>query len=379
MSKRIVGLDFLRAFAVLSVVYSHAVKYVYDRSMAWYYGFFAFDGVSIFFVLSGFLIGGILLAIVNQPTFLLGELFDFWKRRWFRTLPNYLLVLCFVLFANVGTSDLAPSLVLRYFTFTQNLTGPHPSFFPEAWSLAVEEWFYLVLPLVLFLLIKSYSRHRARLIFMVVIVALVSLTLFRIQHAAGTVIADERDWDRMLRKVVVFRLDALMLGVLAACVKFHAPRLFFCRPRAMFALGVALLIIDRAQIFSPAHLTYLKYVSLSLNPAAAFLMLPWLVQLTTGANPLVRAATFISAISYSMYLLNLTPVIHVVMPHLLPALSIPADLTPMWGAARYALFWLATIVLSALLHYLFEKPMTKLREHVSKPEPQFVYFPTATS
>lgn len=55
-SNRIFGLDILRAFAILFVIYKHAANYV-PSSVKSIYTIFSLDGVSIFFVLSGFLIG----------------------------------------------------------------------------------------------------------------------------------------------------------------------------------------------------------------------------------------------------------------------------------------------------------------------------------
>ena len=89
---RIYGLDILRAAAILFVVLLHGCFITPDR-ISEKVGIFLLDGVSIFFVLSRFLIGGILIKILakEKPNFT--TLFGFWKRRWYRTLPNYYLLL----------------------------------------------------------------------------------------------------------------------------------------------------------------------------------------------------------------------------------------------------------------------------------------------
>ena len=92
--RRIYGLDILRSVAILSVIYDHGYHIVSSRvSQESYWRFFYLDGVTLFFVLSGFLIGGIFIKKVTQPGYDTKQLFNFWIRRWFRTLPNYYLVL----------------------------------------------------------------------------------------------------------------------------------------------------------------------------------------------------------------------------------------------------------------------------------------------
>ena len=63
--KRIFGLDFLRAFAIFSVLLSHSSFLLNEQWQKWI-GWFVFDGVSMFFVLSGFLIGGILIKTLEK-------------------------------------------------------------------------------------------------------------------------------------------------------------------------------------------------------------------------------------------------------------------------------------------------------------------------
>jgi len=94
---RIFGLDLLRFIAIFMVLLGHstnmAPQHIKNFVLKYHY-----DGVAIFFVLSGFLIGGILIKILNKDKPSYYGLLDFWKRRWMRTLPAYLLVLIFLIF-----------------------------------------------------------------------------------------------------------------------------------------------------------------------------------------------------------------------------------------------------------------------------------------
>ena len=95
--KRIHGLDILRAVAIILVLYCHGISFIYNSLPSTFanYTFFTSGhfGVDIFFVLSGFLIGNIILKQINQWIESPKHIFDFVKKRWLRTLPNYFFVL----------------------------------------------------------------------------------------------------------------------------------------------------------------------------------------------------------------------------------------------------------------------------------------------
>jgi peptidoglycan/LPS O-acetylase OafA/YrhL len=106
--------------------------------------------VDAFFMLSGFLVGGMIFragAAMAQPQVLAGFLLG----RWMRTLPLYYFILIVrqALRVTVYGAPLQPWPALgSYALFLQNLAWPMPGYFIESWSLAVEEWFYLLLPLI---------------------------------------------------------------------------------------------------------------------------------------------------------------------------------------------------------------------------------------
>lgn len=139
MDKRIPQLDGIRGAAALTVVIAHYFGEVASGfeplSVGWL-------GVEVFFVLSGFLIGGIILDARDQPGFWRG----FFLRRAARILPVYLLTVALVIAMGATFSPWV------YLTFTQNMApafqGMDLIFTHPLWTLAVEEQFYLLLPLV---------------------------------------------------------------------------------------------------------------------------------------------------------------------------------------------------------------------------------------
>jgi peptidoglycan/LPS O-acetylase OafA/YrhL len=153
---RAAGPDLMRALAILLVMLFHLPLAAVPASLAGVkpYGWL---GVDIFFVLSGYLIG----QQVMRPPALGGppRLADFYLRRAFRILPAFLTVL--VLYVALPMIREAPTLAApwRFLTFTVNvgLDNRATRAFTQAWSLCVEEHFYLVLPL----LVPALGRLRS--------------------------------------------------------------------------------------------------------------------------------------------------------------------------------------------------------------------------
>jgi len=141
------GLDTLRACAIALVFMYHYEVFVSRTSTFGWLGNIGWTGVDLFFVLSGYLIANQLFAGLARGQVL--SLPRFYARRALRTLPVFWLVLAaFALFpASLGGRP--PPPWWRFLTFTQNIGLQPGTAFSHAWSLCVEEQFYLVLPAVL--------------------------------------------------------------------------------------------------------------------------------------------------------------------------------------------------------------------------------------
>ena len=170
-SKRIPELDGLRGIAISLVLFGHYFVNPW-RTIPGSYGAYLQSalrltgtGVDLFFILSGFLIGGILL---DKRFF--GNYFQaFYARRFFRIFPLYYSVLCAFLLIAIYLPHLSdwllkdPLPLWSYFAYIQNyLMGSRghfgSNFLGITWSLAIEEQFYLTLPLLVWLLKPRYLR-----------------------------------------------------------------------------------------------------------------------------------------------------------------------------------------------------------------------------
>lgn len=381
-SQRVFGLDVVRAWAILLVVFGHG-----DRMLGQYWQahpvlewlllntfLFFFDGVDLFFVLSGFLIGSILLKVYTRSAFDTAQIRHFWMRRWLRTIPNYYLMLClnvvvwyFVYKQTVGVFTLHAIFdaeIPKYFFFLQNLNQPCPPFFVESWSLAIEEWFYLLLPLVIWAVSKSglSQKHVFLAALLLFLVFSIGLRCYKVAMV-GDIAMKPFDSGNLYRTSVLTRLDALMLGVLGAYIKWYEG-VFWYRVRWWaFGLGVVILYWMRLrtplehELLSGSAL-YLHSLHTTVNGLAILMLIPLADSLKQGKGGFwTKAITHISLVSYSMYLTNLLIIrvfVHFVKPRYAPS--------PTLEQVEYVGFWLFTIGLSTLIYKYFEKPLMDLRE-----------------
>ena len=150
--RRIDGLDTLRAAAIILVFMYHYMVFVSGEPTFGWGSSVGWVGVDLFFVLSGYLIGNQIFSGMAKGQAL--SLKAFYIRRFLRTLPNFYVVLAlFFLFPAVMGGRTPPPL-WRFLSFTQNLGLQSGTAFSHAWSLCIEEQFYLLLPAAAVLAMK---------------------------------------------------------------------------------------------------------------------------------------------------------------------------------------------------------------------------------
>jgi peptidoglycan/LPS O-acetylase OafA/YrhL len=314
------GLDLMRSIAILMVLIHHWVAYNLSnfhltKSFVHYFSLLGYYGVEIFFVLSGFLIGNILIKVYLNTAFNFAQILNFWMRRWFRTLPLYYFILILhILIVVVKGSDL--SFIWRYFLFLQNFLAYNTTnndFFGESWSLALEEWFYLSFPLFIvffdLLLKKAYSKQKIVLFTIIAYIAIP--TIVRIVLAYG----QDPSWNNVLRKAIICREDSIAYGVLGAYLYqfkasfFHKPKLWLnLLGLMMLVAGAAIFIVEIANdyYYKVGDVSFFSKTFLfSLVSIGTLLLLPFFYHVKCRYKIFSLPITFISKISYSLYLVHL--------------------------------------------------------------------------
>jgi peptidoglycan/LPS O-acetylase OafA/YrhL len=359
MNDRVFGLDLYRAAAILLVVFVHGGFLLRNTALDGFPYVTEIDGVDLFFALSGFLIGGILLKIANRDARMsIGDTVDFWKRRWFRTLPNYYLILLLnYIFLRFGLVDGdASQFSFRFLIFSQNLSSPF-HFFLESWSLTIEEWFYILLPLLLMLASTFLSRKYSVLLAVaaLLVASLVARILISIALEKAAVNVDVGTLDERFRKTVVTRMDAIGYGVLAAWTKYYYRAAWSRHAKPAFVTGLILLVASALTQARFPNLFFTQTFSFLPPAIGAALLLPMADSLKSCKGWIGRYVTHISLISYSMYLVNYGLVVQVLFKHFPPHGIADALL-------KYGVYWVVVISASTLLYKYFEKPVMDLRD-----------------
>jgi len=333
--KHIPALDGLRAIAILAVVANHVATAVVPG------GF----GVMLFFVISGFIITRLLL---QSPTLTVPALQGFYLKRFFRLAPALFvfLVASGVLMMATGhvipTRDYAATLLYyanyhRYTTF-----GPVSSPLVVTWSLAVEEHFYLLFPVVLLF----FRRHLVP----VLVATLVVVMAWRCVLVFGMHAPVQRTYCG-----TDTRLDAIAWGcLLSALMRRDGDAPAWAGSRIARLAAVAALAASFA-VRSDAFRETLGY---SLQGFALFVALHVLFRASAGPS-MVRALLeskpmqFVGKISYSLYLYHFLALC--VMMEILPS-----------GRVRMASTLVAGFTAAYLSHRFVEWPLRRFGARLAK-------------
>lgn len=360
---RIFGLDLIRALAILLVLFSH-VYYLIDSTnplVISLSGLSGFAGVELFFVLSGYLIGSILLRQYIADNFSLQSIFIFLKRRWFRTLPNYYLVLL-VNLAIAFFLGYSSQYWYDYFFFFQNFKSYYIGFFSESWSLSIEEWTYILLPFSLFFVLKFGNKLSKKGTFLFAILLLIALAhILRYFNMKNSEISTMEIWNTNLKSIVIYRFDTILFGVLLAWWHhFYEDFLnqykvyFLILSAHLFVLQFVVLNVLGVDIVSCP--VYFLVFYFTLSSMIFFLVLPYFLFWKNAPQVFSTVIVFISKTSYSVYLIHYSIVV-VVFKYILNQFlhQLPTSLI-------LFIYFGITFSLSYVLYRFFEKPIMNWRD-----------------
>jgi len=339
-SARLPSLDGLRAVSALMVIAGHAGKLIHvGRHMP--YGSGVVDvwgpvGVTVFFVLSGFLITRLLVDERRKTGTV--NLRDFFLRRAFRILPAYWAYIAVIAgLASAGLVIADRSSFVRALSFTTDYLNPGSWVLNHSWSLSVEEQFYLFWPVLL--LAVGLLRARRTALFLIVAAPVVRvLTFYFAPELRPSITA-----------MLHLRIDAIMVGCWAALEMDVNPESralnLMARPQAaLFGAIYCVLIAAVTRRLGVAQ----SAAGYSLEAICACAVLLWAVRnpaSSVGRVLNARPLAHLGVISYSLYLWQELWLSHETM-------------TPLW---MVPLLIAGTVLCGEVSYRLIEAPMLRLR------------------
>jgi peptidoglycan/LPS O-acetylase OafA/YrhL len=351
------GLDLIRASGILFFVIYHAFQlFAPFYPKIWMFGTPAVLTIEFFFVLSGFLIGTILLRYyLKEKPFGKKEIVRFLTRRWLRTLPLYFLVLFLVfVFAWFGRHPVPLNAPWKFFVFLQCWGNKASLFFPESWSLCIEEWFYFSLPFSLWLLRYLFKRILTRDQMLLLFIGFVLVSIFILRTVYLLQLDTQVGND--MRRLTMYRLDAPVYGVFMAWA-WYRHRDFLIRNKKVFTgLSVLLLVLSMVLLKLDSALTLCNILYWPFIAIAFCLLLPFFILIRDPQNIVSKLVRHFSNTCYSIYLLHLSiGLFGIVMP-LVPIHSVG-------DALLAATFYLAFVVVASALSFRFiERPIMQWRD-----------------
>lgn len=348
----LVGLVHLRALAIVLVFVYHYRLFAHP---AWVdsVGAFGWTGVDLFFVLSGFLISRQLFrSLATRGTVSLRE---FYFKRLLRIVPAYVVVLAaYFCLPWIHERESLPPL-WRFLSFTQNigLELRTSGTFSHAWSLCIEEQFYLALPLTLLLFAR---RRRAVWIVPVLVASGLLVRALSFQHQ----VTDGFSWYEWIYYPTWARLDGLLIGVVLGAIYELRPALrekLLARAPEQLALAVVLWFAAAWLLDDPQSL----WASAVAFPAIAIiyglLVLAALSPSSILARSSSRVTEWLATLSYALYLTH-KATIHVTQSAL-AKIGITAD-----GGAMLVACAIASLLVAFALHSAVEQPFLRWRDRV---------------
>jgi peptidoglycan/LPS O-acetylase OafA/YrhL len=351
--RRVASLDMLRGLAALSVTIPHF--FIFQNADSRLAETVSILGVEVFFVLSGYVLAPQIMSfVVERPDD--RNLGIFLVRRWMRTIPPYLIALLLI---SAAAHQLGSAGFFRYLVYVQNFArqGNADDYFSVAWSLSVEEWFYLLFPPFLIFAVHL-SRRRSVLGAAISAAAFVALiTLLR--EAFG----NYADWGPEVRRIVIFRMDAigwgflLNLAVTRAGILNHI-RIWHALVSLLAVLAIAIgLTMGAAANHDRAIETAFPFYSAAVGATAIVLALK-LSDVFQGSKALTATGEFLGRISYSMYLF-----------HLLVLETLASFLGRFPLVPQLALYLVVTIIIASLMYVAIEAPILAARPRFPAPRP----------
>lgn len=362
---RVQQLDLLRGVAVILVLGRHMVLPSEEvarpvRAVAAVWHQVGWVAIDLFFVLSGFLISGLLFTEYQKHHEL--RLARFLIRRGFKIYPAFYVMLAATVFVTQYHASLPEGFLWRVLTEAVYLQNYLPPVWGPTWSLAVEEHFYLLLAVAFFVMVRRGSREdpfRA-LVYVVGAVAVLALSL-RIYTVLNYPYSDRRNFFP-----THLRLDAIAWGVLLGYL-YHFRRaqlLTFLERRRLWIAALCVVLIAPPLLWPLGQSKFLSTLGLTF--------LDWgfggvLMLALTRPQPLPptlgRGLAALGFYSYSIYLWHM-PVMSWLMPHLREDGTFNFSPATLSWTLDVAVYVIASITCGYIMARAVEGPSLRLRDRL---------------
>jgi peptidoglycan/LPS O-acetylase OafA/YrhL len=304
---RLRELDFLRGIAIILVILRHQLLFDFLKTVGWI-------GVDLFFVLSGFLVSGLLFkefqkfGSINPKLFLI--------RRGFKIYPIYYLTLIGYMIPRILMHKLDLEKVFYDVVFIQNYALGWGYLYNPSWSLAVEEHFYFGLALLLWLILnkrlitfeikpKGFSNFEKLIIFTLVFVLVMRF------------VSNSYNPEDIARHVTMthLRIDSLFFGVLIAYwYNFKQEKLisFYQKHQSRLLILAFLMLAFTVFFEDPLHAYFVKTIGFTLLYLSfGILLIHFIVNKNVNNQinslfsvPVVNFVSKIGFCSYSIYVIH---------------------------------------------------------------------------
>ena len=320
---------------------------------------FGWIGVDLFFVLSGYLIGSQLLAPLTRGRDI--KLGRFFARRALRIIPAYLAVLGIYAFLPSWREYPEMFPLWKFLVSVQNIGLRGGTAFSHAWSLAVEDQFYLLLPFVL-LFISRWRRAAFIVPCAIVLGGLILRATLAYQNLGETGVAF-RGYQTWIYYATWTRLDPLVFGVVLAAIEKFRPQWW----QRLVNLAPFLWLPAFAVIAYALYLGETKEISVVSCiwqfPLIALGMAALLVSAVSPRLPFRRfkipGTAFIASIAYSAYLIQKLVI------HFAQQFCASHNIT-MTSASALVTVQLCIFAVATVLFFAVERPFLQLRDRLTR-------------
>jgi len=348
MKNRIVQLDALRAIAIILVMFNHldltGLTSQYSQVVFGYLRQGGWIGVDLFFVLSGFLISGLLFnefsksGDINIKRFLI--------RRGFKIYPSYIVLIV------VGTLiDYIESHEIDYKGLAVNLVflqNYFPRLFKHTWTLSVEEHFYFLIPLLILFVMTRRREGELKWWFFTIASVCLALRIFKILSI------EEFDFYALFARTHL-RIDSLFFGVILNwCYRNYGLKIRMLIEQYKFAIVAFILAVSMLPfLYSRSTNLWIAGAPVSLLYIGFGLVL--LLSMNYEPNQLTKFLARIGTYSYSIYLW------HVLVNIYWARFCQQMVNGSLYWTLYFAGFFSISVLVGMLSHKVVEAPFLKLR------------------